>query len=94
MNFYKINLFVSFISLIVATIYLIFAFFLFSNDHLSFIFLLVITGVSLNMQPNFIFIGTDKSGSTWLYNLFLAADQVYVPDAKDIYFFDLQLIHH
>lgn len=38
--------------------------------------------------PDFIFIGPDKSGSTWLYEQCLAHPLIYVPDAKDLYFFD------
>lgn len=38
--------------------------------------------------PNFIFIGPDKSGSSWLYEVLNAHPEVYVTPAKDIYFFD------
>jgi hypothetical protein len=37
---------------------------------------------------NFIYIGPDKSGSTWLFNVFKQHRDIFVPDAKDIYFFD------
>jgi len=37
---------------------------------------------------DFIYIGPDKSGSTWLYNIFRQHPEIYVPVAKDIYFFD------
>lgn len=37
---------------------------------------------------NFIYIGPDKSGSTWLYEIFKQHPQIFIPDAKDIYFFD------
>ncbi len=40
------------------------------------------------MQPNFVFIGPDKTGSTWLFELLRRHPQCYVPIAKDIYFFD------
>jgi len=40
------------------------------------------------MKPNFIFIGPDKSGSSWLYNIFKAHPEIFVPEIKDIYFFD------
>ncbi|MBI5559862.1 MAG: sulfotransferase [Deltaproteobacteria bacterium] len=40
------------------------------------------------MLPNFIFIGPAKSGSTWLYEALRLHPDVYVPEAKDIYFFD------
>lgn len=38
--------------------------------------------------PNFLFIGPDKAGSTWLDAVLRTHPQVYVPVAKDIYFFD------
>jgi len=38
--------------------------------------------------PDFLFIGPDKSGSTWLYRLLLEHPQCYIPPAKDLYFFD------
>lgn len=38
--------------------------------------------------PNFLFIGADKCGSTWLYRVLDAHPQCFVPRAKDIYFFD------
>jgi hypothetical protein len=38
--------------------------------------------------PNFIFIGPDKSGSSWLYEVLKAHPDVYVTPAKDVYFFD------
>ncbi len=40
------------------------------------------------MKPNFLFIGPDKSGSTWLYEILRHHPQCYVPELKDIYFFD------
>ena len=40
------------------------------------------------MKPNFLFIGPDKSGSTWLYRILLQHPDCYVPSCKDIYFFD------
>ena len=40
------------------------------------------------IKPNFLFIGPDKSGSTWLYEIFKEHPQIFVPDIKDIYFFD------
>lgn len=36
----------------------------------------------------FLFIGPDKSGSTWIHQFLRAHDQVHVPSSKDIYFFD------
>ena len=40
------------------------------------------------MQPTFLFIGPDKSGSSWLYEVLRAHPDCFVPDLKDIYFFD------
>lgn len=38
--------------------------------------------------PNFLFIGPDKSGSTWMYEILRRHPQAFVPPVKDIYFFD------
>jgi hypothetical protein len=38
--------------------------------------------------PNFLYVGVDKAGSTWLYKALRQHAQVYVPTAKDLYFFD------
>lgn len=38
--------------------------------------------------PNLYFVGTSKAGSTWLYELFAAHPDTYVPVAKDLYFWD------
>jgi hypothetical protein len=38
--------------------------------------------------PTFIFIGPDKSGSSWLYEILREHPECYVPPIKDIYFFD------
>lgn len=40
------------------------------------------------MKPNFLFIGPDKTGSSWLYSVLAQHPQCFVPPAKDIYFFD------
>lgn len=40
------------------------------------------------MKPNFLFIGPDKTGSSWLYELLRSHPQCFVPQCKDIYFFD------
>jgi hypothetical protein len=40
------------------------------------------------MKPTFLFIGPDKTGSTWLYQMFRQHPDCHVPDLKDIYFFD------
>lgn len=42
------------------------------------------------MLPNFLFIGPDKSGSTWLQARLSSHPQVFLPAAKDTYFFDAQ----
>lgn len=39
-------------------------------------------------QPDFLFIGPDKTGSSWLYELLRRHPQCFVPKCKDIYFFD------
>lgn len=39
-------------------------------------------------RPTFLYIGADKSGSTWLYHALDIHPQVYVPEIKDLYFFD------
>ncbi len=38
--------------------------------------------------PNFLYIGPDKSGSTWMYQMLQQHAECYVPLVKDIYFFD------
>lgn len=38
--------------------------------------------------PNFIYIGPDKAGSSWLHEILLTHPQVFMPEAKDLYFFD------
>lgn len=38
--------------------------------------------------PDFLYIGTSRAGSTWLFQALDAHPQVYVPPAKDIMFFD------
>ncbi|MDY6919404.1 MAG: sulfotransferase domain-containing protein [Pseudomonadota bacterium] len=38
--------------------------------------------------PTHIYIGPDKSGSTWLYEFARASEDCFVPDCKDIYYFD------
>ena len=39
-------------------------------------------------QPNFLYIGPDKAGSSWLHEVLLRHEQVFMPEAKDLYFFD------
>jgi hypothetical protein len=38
--------------------------------------------------PNFIFLGTDKSGSTWLHARLSEHPQVFLTPAKDVFYFD------
>jgi hypothetical protein len=40
------------------------------------------------MLPNFLFLGPDKSGSSWLFEILLKHPQCFVPKCKDIYYFD------
>lgn len=40
------------------------------------------------MLPNFLYIGPDKSGSTWIYETLKRHPDIYVPKIKDIYYFD------
>ena len=39
-------------------------------------------------KPNFLYIGPDKSGSSWIFRLLRKHPDCFVPDCKDIYFFD------
>jgi hypothetical protein len=39
-------------------------------------------------SPNFLFIGPDKSGSTWLYEALKRHPQVFLPQVKELFFFD------
>ena len=38
--------------------------------------------------PNFLFVGPDKCGTTWFYKVLKEHPECYVPDQKDLYFFD------
>ncbi|WP_299734055.1 sulfotransferase [uncultured Tateyamaria sp.] len=38
-------------------------------------------------KPGFIFVGASKAGSSWLYNYFVRHPGIFVPTAKDTYFF-------
>ncbi len=42
----------------------------------------------MTAAPNFIYTGPDKAGSSWLHEVLIAHPQVFVPEAKDLYFFD------
>lgn len=43
---------------------------------------------SRRILPNFLYIGPDKSGSTWMYRMLQQHPECHVPRVKDIYFFD------
>jgi hypothetical protein len=38
--------------------------------------------------PNFLFIGPDKAGSSWLHDVLIEHPDIYLTPAKDLYFFD------
>lgn len=38
--------------------------------------------------PNLLYIGPDKAGSSWLHEVLLRHPQVFMTEAKDLYFFD------
>ncbi|MGB3187490.1 MAG: sulfotransferase [Ornithinimicrobium sp.] len=38
--------------------------------------------------PNFLYIGPDKAGSTWLHEVLIQHPDIYLSPAKDLYFFD------
>lgn len=40
------------------------------------------------VAPSFLYIGPDKAGSSWMFNVLSAHPECYVPEAKDLYFFD------
>ena len=42
----------------------------------------------MNRLPNFIYIGPDKAGSSWLHDVLIEHPQVFMTPAKDLYFFD------
>jgi len=39
-------------------------------------------------EPNFIHIGPGKTGSTWLHEVLIRHEQIFMTEAKDLYFFD------
>jgi hypothetical protein len=39
-------------------------------------------------QPNFLYIGTSKAGSTWLFNVLALHPEVYLASNKGLYYFD------
>lgn len=38
--------------------------------------------------PNFLYIGPDKAGSTWLHEVLVTHPDIYLTPAKDLYYFD------
>ncbi|MGD9957848.1 sulfotransferase domain-containing protein [Nocardioides sp.] len=42
----------------------------------------------MSRLPNFIYIGPDKAGSSWLHEILIDHPEVYFTPAKDLYFFD------
>jgi hypothetical protein len=42
----------------------------------------------MNRLPNFLYVGPDKAGSSWLHEMLLKHPDVYLSPAKDLYFFD------
>jgi len=38
--------------------------------------------------PNFLYIGPDKAGSSWLHEVLLSHPQIFMTPAKDLYYFD------
>lgn len=42
----------------------------------------------IRMLPNFLYIGPPKSGSSWIYEALRVHPEVYMPEAKEIYYFD------
>lgn len=43
----------------------------------------------MKIQPTFLYIGTVKAGSTWLFKALKEHPEIYVPDAKDLKYFDV-----
>ncbi len=42
----------------------------------------------MSRLPNFLYVGPDKAGSSWLHEVLLKHPDVYLSPAKDLYFFD------
>ena len=42
----------------------------------------------MTRQPNFLYIGTSKAGSTWIYNVLAQHPDVFMAPGKGLYFFD------
>ncbi|WP_298886969.1 sulfotransferase [uncultured Serinicoccus sp.] len=43
---------------------------------------------SVGRLPNFLYIGPDKAGSTWLHEVLVKHPDIFLTPAKDLYFFD------
>ncbi len=41
-----------------------------------------------DLLPNFLHLGPSKSGSTWLHEVLIGHPEVYLSQAKDLYFFN------
>ena len=46
------------------------------------------TGAVMTRLPNFLYVGPDKAGSSWLHETLMNHPDVYLTPAKDLYFFD------
>ncbi len=42
----------------------------------------------MNRLPNFLYVGPDKAGSSWLHETLIKHPDVYLTPSKDLYFFD------
>jgi hypothetical protein len=42
----------------------------------------------MSRLPNFLYVGPDKAGSSWLHEILIKHPDVYLTPAKDLYFFD------
>lgn len=42
----------------------------------------------MSRLPNFLYIGPDKAGSSWLHEVLMRHRQIYLTPAKDLYYFD------
>jgi hypothetical protein len=45
--------------------------------------------MSVTRKPNFLYIGPNKAASTWIYEALRCHPEVYVPEAKDLHYFDI-----
>lgn len=42
----------------------------------------------MNRMPNFLYVGPDKAGSSWLHETLIKHPEVYLTPSKDLYYFD------